>query len=281
MNIALTFDIDMSDYVNDRPIDEIDITFPILQKVLIQFPSIKTTWFFRIDRHMKDVFGKSLYIFEKNKKEIEWLVENGHEIGWHHHAYCQKAGKWVQNVLDEEICGDLRRYGEQALKLGILSTRMGWAFQTNKTMKELDELGFLIDSSAIPRPKYEWEQYSRDWTITSQKPYHPSVQDYRITNTINLRLWEIPITTTVLPSPTDTCPNLMRYINPAYRSESFKLALLSLHSFQQIVLICHPYEIVVQAQKHPLLSFDAEQFSDNLKWLLQNKYSFSTILGMV
>jgi hypothetical protein len=281
VKIAITFDVDMYDYVSVHPFDEIEICFPILQRILIEHPEIKTTWFLRIDSQIMKLFGKSQHIFKKYGNEIEWLLSNGHEIAWHHHAYQIRGKEWLQNFNENEICNELKQYGEQALGLGIVSSRMGWAFHTNETMKTLDTLGFAVDSSAVPRPKYRWDNNKRDWTITPQTPYHPSLDDYRVSGTSNFGIWEVPITTTEIPASTDSQRNVMRYLNPTYRAEIFRKAILKISSISSAVMTCHPYEIVPNATKHSLLSFNSDQFVRNLELLIENSSTFCTICEIV
>lgn len=266
--IVLTFDVDMADYTTGENIDEMERMFPVIQKSLEELPDIKTTWFLRIDSQMEDVYGASDYVFTKHRTKIEWLKENGHEIGWHHHAYKKDGDRWVQDTDDEKISNDLKKYGALAERHGIISARMGWGFQTNATMKVLDECGFAIDSSAVPRPQYRWEMSRKNWENTGQAPYHPSVDDYRIPGEPHLKILEAPINTISIPLPSDTEPNVKRYINPAYKNAVFEEAAERfLENHDLLVLVCHPYEIAPRKTSHAILSFDHDEFENNLRFL--------------
>ena len=170
MKCCFTVDVDMTDYFDDRSIDEMEIVFPIFQKLLIDYPDLKTTWFVRIDSQMDSIYGRPDHVFSKHAGKLEWLAERGHQIGWHHHAYKRVEGRWEQIKDEGTVCSQLCRYGEVARKWGLSTTRMGWAFQTNATLQQLEETGFEIDSSAIPRPMYRWTPSGMDWTPNPPPP---------------------------------------------------------------------------------------------------------------
>ncbi len=265
--IALTVDADMVHYDTGRHFDEMESTFGAVRRCLEEFPDIKTTWFIRIDEQMERLYGSPACVFEKHASKIEWLRSNGHEIGWHHHAYAYNDSQWNQEVDESVICDHLKRYGEIALKMGLKTARMGWGFHTNRTMKVLDEMGFCIDSTAIPRPQYQWNPRVCDWSISPQRPYQPSVRDYRVAGSPHLAIWEVPMTTTVVPMPADTESDVIRYIELAYDSAMFEKAIASVSDMEQIVLIFHPYKILTSRGKKALSSCDTVNMRNNLKTL--------------
>jgi hypothetical protein len=265
----LTFDIDFTDYFSGELFDEFEQCFEELNDCLRQFSSIKTTWFIRIDSQIEKVYGKGDHFFKLHQKRIDYLREQGHEIGWHHHSYKLQNGKWIQDVDEKIICEDLKKYGELALRHRINISRMGWGFHTNSTMKVLDDMGFYLDSSAIPRPQYKWELSKKDWSMTGQLSYHPSLKNYQVQNANNLKLTQVPINTIVLPLPNDTEPKVMRYLNPAYKHSIFINSVNDFFkTYNDLVLVCHPYEILQSHKvKHDLLSFSKEEFIQNLDFL--------------
>lgn len=270
----LTIDVDFTDYFSGKEIDELDFAFDKLKKIFIRHPSITSTWFIRIDNHIKDIFGSEDYIFKKHTDKISWLYDNGHEIAWHHHTYKKADNNWVQDTDVAENLRSIEANGQLARGYEINTCRMGWGYQTNETMKLLNDLGFKIDSSAIPRPKYKWEKTVKDWTNTPLQPYHPSVIDYRIPGADSLKILEVPMSTTSISSQTDTESNVIRYINPIYKSEVFAKAVNSLMN-SDIVMIMHPYEIIKnQFITNSLLSFDTEILEENLVYALNIGYQF-------
>ncbi len=275
-NIALTLDVDM-DYDVGQHFDEMEATFDQIRQCLEEFPEIKTTWFIRIDAQIETLYGNAAYIFEKHASKIDWLKSHGHEIGWHHHAYAYDGTGWGQCVDEAIICDHLKRYGEIALKRGIDIARMGWGFHTNSTMKILDEMGFRIDSTAIPRPQYEWNDRVCDWSNSPRYPYHPSLHDYRVPGEGHLKILEIPMTTTIVPRSTDTEKDVIRYIELAYDSKTFEKAINSVRDMEEVVLIFHPYRILKpqgQGGKH---SFDITSLRDNLELLSKCGKRFVTV----
>lgn len=266
--ICLTFDVDFMDYLDHTSIDEMDSVFPFIQKVLIQQPSLKTTWFIRLDYGIENTCGAPDYYFKKHSNKLKWLLDNGHEIGWHYHAYKKENGNWIQNTDEAVICRELERYADFIKEYNFVSVRMGWGFHTNKTMKSINDLGLKIDSSAIPRPQYKWELSKKDWRKTGQKPYFPSINDYQIQGKPHLNIIEIPINTIPIGSPDDTESNIFRYINPAYHHSVFTKATKTFFDENNLlVMVCHPYEIMPNKNKHPLLSFDYNEFEKNLLFL--------------
>ena len=153
----------------------------------------------------------------------------------------------MQEWDEARLLEQLRRHGEHARRLGLRAARMGWGQHTNATLRELAALGFELDSSAIPRPRYAWETTPlRDWSTTGQDPYCPSVSDYRTAGEPALGLLEIPISTVPLARLTDTVPGVKRYISLTYEEQVFREALARCRN-RGTVLITHPYELLPHA----------------------------------
>ena len=173
--------------------------------------SAKVTWFVRSDEQLKAVFDDYAYPLRNFSDLWKKLEQQGDEIGWHPHLWrwSKKNRSWYQEVSDNEWMNHCLEKGHREfVKLikSVSSVRMGWGFHNNFTMKKVDELGVLVDLSASPDLKHEGGPDERgshflneyDWSITTQKPYRPSKQDYRRSeknNEQNLRILEIPITT--------------------------------------------------------------------------------------
>lgn len=279
-NIYITFDVDMCDYLNTSwtMIDEFKNCFPKIKDILRKYENLKTTWFVRIDNNIKEIYNSQEYIFDKYDSEILWLKENGHEVAWHFHSYAKKNGMWTQNIDEETLVEELKQNAENAINLGLKTVRMGWAYQTNKTIKALDDIGFVVDSSAIPRPQYCWDKLIKDWSITPQGKYYPSSMDYRVEGRDNLNILELPMTTTHIKTSYDSQNDILRYINPAYNAKTFQQAINQVKELNDIVLISHPYEIVDEYRKnHELLAFSIDAFEENIKYIY-NDFIFKTVL---
>lgn len=269
----LTFDVDLVDYSDNSEIDELDLCFELIMKVLNKYPSVKTCWFLRIDLQLEHLYGNADYIFTKHKKKIEYLQKNGHMLGWHCHPYKMRKGKWVQQTDENAICKELKTLAPLAKMYNLKTVRMGWGYHTNTTLEQLYRLGFNADSSAIPRPVYAWETSVKDWSTTGNKPYYPSVKDYRISGKDKIGILEVPITTALIDATGDT-ETVKRYINPAYYNDVFKKAVLSIKDTELLITITHPYELMPNANKHNLLSFSGNQFEKNIEFLVSQNIEF-------
>lgn len=275
--IAITFDVDMTNYLEagHAVIDEMAEVFPLIQKVLSKYPEILTTWFIRIDSHTEEIFGSPLFVFEKHADKVDWLRAKGHEVGWHFHSYRKSKEDWEQNRNEDEVVKELEGFAEMALEHGVKTLRMGWGYHTNKTLKKAAEMGIKIDSSAIPRPIYPWENGLRDWSTTGQQPYFPSAKDIRVSSEDSLSILEVPMSTVPLAAKTDTMEGVRRLINTSYRSDRFEECL---ESYEQhtIVANAHPYEML-PGYHHPLLAFDLAEFEKNLIGLTNRGMKFLTV----
>jgi len=268
---ALTFDIDLTDYISGGDgRDEIRLFFSRYAEVMAWPWDGKATWFIRLDLQVADLFGRPDHLFTAQAGLWSELYNKGHELAWHHHAYEKGPdGHWRPNTSPLSVCRDLEFCLPFARRYGFSSVRLGWGFQSNETMNFLDEAGFTADSSAIPRPNYPWALNAGDWSVTPPAAYRPAKADYRQPGSPALRIVEVPLTTVILPAPSDTQSGVRRYINPAYSTEYFQQALSRAEHLEVVTLICHPYEVLPHQPGHPLLAFDFEIFKNNLNYLLQ------------
>jgi hypothetical protein len=276
MKYFLTIDLDFFNYQSSELCNEFELAFSLLKKIFIKYPFIKTTWFIRLDPQIEDIYGEADYIFKTYSAELNWLRENGHEIGWHFHAFMKKLGNWVQNTIENEIVSQLLHCGYTAKSYGLNIVRMGWGYQTNITMRTIDRIGFLIDSSAIPRPAYPWETTVKNWNGTPDTIYHPSTNDYRVPGNPSLNILEFPMSVCELEALGDTM-KVKRYLNTSYKSEYFKLAYSKLSERLYINSIMHPYEILPNSNNHPLLSFNTQELEKNLEFLIEKNSCFKTV----
>lgn len=272
--VHLTIDVDFTDYISGSGVNEMEDFFPVLRGYFEQFKSVKTTWFVRIDNQIASDFGSADYILKKYSAEFDWLRSNGHEIGWHHHAYVYRNGIWQQNTLDSEVLLQVKEFGAVARDYGMNLSRMGWGQMSDSVMVALDELGFVIDSSAMPKPIYAWDQLKRDWSMCPAEAYHPHRGNYQLRG--DLRILEVPMSTVPLPLSSDTEPGVIRYINPLYYHSRFVSAMRSSVTSSP-VLIFHPYELRKASSTHPLLSFSITELVRNTDWLLSEGFEFNTL----
>jgi hypothetical protein len=275
--VAVTFDLDFTDYVGGGDVgDELEKCWPVFLDCCSQIPPLVTTWFIRIDEHMKNEYGSADFIFQKHREKIEWLRANGHEVAWHFHSYRQINGVYKQNADDLDVSQELERMYPLAQMHNLELLRMGWAYHTQNTFETIEKLGITIDCTAFPRPKYSWDNQLRDWTNTPQHGYYPSKSNYRVQEDEHLNVLELPITTVEIPLPTDTEPAVLRYINPAYHSNYFKAAIMDVRE-DIFNIISHPYEFLPNPKSHVLISFNSAVFIENISWISNLGMQFITM----
>ncbi len=275
--VFLTIDVDFTNYLSHVNFDEMEVVFDKLKAIFIEFPEVKSTWYIRIDDQIKSLHKKPDYIFIKHNAKLDWLRNTGHQLAWHHHAYKFENHKWKQELEITKVKNAIERNARIALEYGLESCRMGWGYHTNETMKLVDDLGFTTDSSAIPRPNYAWETSKKNWEITPQSPYHPSLLDYRTAGVSPLKILEVPFSTTQVSAASDTEKNIIRYINPAYHTGTFKQAVNS-YKYPDLVIVVHPYELIKhKGENSSLIAFNIDTFRTNLKYLINEKFEFQVI----
>ena len=284
LNVCVTLDLDINEYALKHQIDN-DFTsiFKTIYPVFKKFPSFKATWFIRLDKHIEALFGCCDYFFRRYVPEFNKIRQNNHELGWHPHCYLKKNTKWQQNIDVPSILTELSSCAPFAKSNNLKTVRMGWGFHSNEIMRFFADKGFLVDSSAIPRPRYQWEESFKDWTITPDYPYYPSIYDYRVPGKPSTPILEVPISVIPIKAPYDTGV-VRRYINLAYYPNILHDPLEKwIKENSYLVTITHPYEIKSINRKHGLLAYNIDAFEKNLISIMEiadnmgKKVSFLTI----
>ena len=270
LKVCITFDVDFTNYFEDNtPIDEFRFIFPQLVGLLNRKPELKVTWFLRLDAQIEALYGKADYFFCHYSSEINELRRMGHEIGWHPHCYTQSDGVWTQNTHVSDVLRELNSLAILAMDHGMQLVRMGWGFHTNETLHLLANLGFAADCSAIPRPKYAWEETEKDWSVTPSFPYFPSKLDYRISKEPALSILEIPMSVANIRAPYDT-DKVLRCVNLAYHPEVLRKPLKEcFENNLLLVTVTHPYELFPIREPNDLFPFSLEVFDQNLAFIQQ------------
>ncbi len=166
--------------------------------------NFKITWCVRADFQIKDIYGTAGWCLEEFSSLWKQLEYEEDEIGWHPHLsrwskqfkrYYQeiKDNVWIESCLEEGF----NKFKELRGK-SPFSSRMGWVFHNNVTMKKLSSLGIKIDFSCIPGlvKKQIVSKYLidfADWVDAPIYPYHPSLKSYKNKErNKGLSIWEIP-----------------------------------------------------------------------------------------
>ena len=165
------------------------------------------TWLLRADEQIRDLHGEYAAIARMYRPLLQTLQQSGDELGWHPHFWRRDGagGNWYQEVEDVDWQIDMLKKAHADLAAclpdGVKSVRMGWDYHNNRTYRALEELGVVVDFSAIPglrtfigAPPKRGENLF-DWHSSPQTPFRPSRQDYRRPaegRTNQSRLLEVP-----------------------------------------------------------------------------------------
>lgn len=265
--VCVTFDVDLVVPTSSAVAAEMKAWRKYVSELRRAVPDFRATVFLRADRQLQQLFGRPDHIFRAYDRELRDVRSQGHEVGWHPHSYSLVNGRWIQNTDEERMMTELEAVSTQIDGVGLKACRMGWGFHTNKTMELVDRTGFKVDSSAIPRPVYKWEETVKDWAPTPDHPYRPSRADYRIPGDPALDILEVPMSVLPIPGPADTEPNVRRYINLAYWPGVFAQAVETWASHHNhLVTITHAHELLGE-QMHPLFSPHQDVLETNLRTL--------------
>ncbi len=268
----------MTNYMARKPhFDEMVEAVPTIYNIL-RTHDIPATWFARIDDKMAVDYGQADYILTQHAKLVAQMKADGHEIGWHFHSYRKQGSQWRQNADEMDVVAELQRNYKIAASHGLQSLRMGWAYHTQQTWHYIDTLGLQYDSSAMPRPVYTWEKSLRNWDGTGQAPYYPCTANYRIAGQPSSHTLQIPLTTAQILASTDTIPDMVRLVNPAYKHKDFVQAMQNIE-LEHIVFVIHPYEVLKLDINHAIMAFNPAAFAQNVQWLVDNNYQFNTLIN--
>lgn len=237
---------------------------------------VPLTWFVRCDRQIDVQFGSAGFLLETYADWWRSRIDTGDEIQWHAHLYRRIEDRWVQEtdpgLLREDL--ELGRSAIQAAGHRPSVIRVGEAYGTNQLMDVIESLGVRADSSCLPKRHRVDDEKTIDWKTSPNRPYHPSVDDYRREEPRpRRRIWEIPLNTIPTRVSYDREP-IPRYVNPAFHPGVIDAGLADFITDNSIlVTISHPFELVREhlrgAEEHPLLSFDPEAMVKNLRAIVR------------
>jgi hypothetical protein len=261
--VALTFDIDLINHVTGEPsLHDLEAMPRLLD--LLDMRGCVATWFLRLDDSTRAVFGDAEFMFRRHRALIDRLRERGDEIGWHPHLRRHRPDAWDPRVEVPGMLSEIATYGPMARRHALRAVRMGHGFHTNETIRTVANAGFTVDSSAIPRPMYPWDDPPKNWTTTPSVPYRPALADYRVPGEPSLGIVEIPMSVAHVPAPTDT-QHVMRYLNLAFRHDAQAPALASwFDAHDLLVTMTHPCELLPLGSPHPLVGGGFDDCARNL-----------------
>lgn len=149
------------------------------------------TWLLRVDEQVRRTLGEYGSVLRTHRPFLESLESSGDELGWHPHfwRFDEKKGVWFQEAVDIPWQIDMLRAAHRdymsVFPGRAKSVRMGWDYHNDRTLQTLDDLGVVVDFSAIPGLR-TWREGTApkgenlfDWYATPRRPYTPSRSDYR------------------------------------------------------------------------------------------------------
>jgi len=250
--------------------DRTEAGLPIVKDVLKRLEGelgrpLPATWFIRADEAIRRQFGTYDAVFRRFDAALREPFAQGHEAGWLvGFSSCGPQfglpGTELQPVLSELV--------EQGWRLR--SARAGELQHDNASMAALDSLGIAFDSSALPRRRRLEDGWGIDWEGTPQRPYRPSLADYRIPGEPERAIWELPLTTVPMLAPYDVRA-LPRYLNPCMHGSYLWPALEAIvRDASYLLCILHPDEAIARTDGgHPLIAYSAEVLAENLRGIVR------------
>jgi hypothetical protein len=239
---------------------------------------VPITWFVRLDRQLREVFGTSLYLIENFGEFWERVGSWGHEIGWHPHLYRQSGPESEPTLMTDpvEACEELNLLWNDLATCSFKpkAFRNGEGWQHPKLLSTIEKIGLLCDSTAIPGRKGELD-HPMNWMGAPNQPYFPDGFDIRKPGA-QRPLLEIPMNTWHVKAPYENHPRL-RYMNPAIHEPLFMQALdrwggivrkmgVGLYVW---VLVFHPDEVMATSRSDGLYAHSRQTVCQNLGCLIQ------------
>jgi len=224
----------------------------------------RMTWFVRADPMMRRHMGSETFLLERHGAHFSRLKAAGHEIGWHPHLEFRNLKTDIAEL--PAIATRARRY------FPVSSVRIGEAFHSTGLMRLMANLGFTVDSTALPGRCNNQAKTPFDWRGASERPYNPSLNDYRKAQDQNgIRILEVPFTMLPISFPDDAPGPSARYMNLSYKRDLFSSAVMAKYEWPTtIVAIAHPAELAPPSgypETHRILSFREDEPICNLKFL--------------
>jgi hypothetical protein len=293
IKIAITADTDSDFYFGNQAeqynaIDKsiigwkgLEKGMPILADVIKEFSdkhniNIPISWFVRCDGQIGDQYQNRAYLLEKYNDWWHDRISLGDEVQWHAHLYDFKNNSWVQETDKANISRDLELSSREFINSGYQYNclRIGESYCSNDVLDICENLDIKFGSSSMPGRYRQDAEKTIDWLNTPNKPFSPSVSDYRIEQEHNRNFLEFPLNTVKTKVGYDK-DYLPRYVNLAFNKGILREGLEEFFRENDTLFsITHPFEVVedffvdTNQKSHPLLSFNAKSVIDNLEDIL-------------
>jgi hypothetical protein len=295
-HICLTIDTD-PDGLNTHTPDRADLRWDGLHFAMERFhqamPEIPLTWYVRADGQLENAYGSLSYLLDKYADFWREALKRGDELGWHPHLYTSPNDGSAPQIITESAAAvaELSRIWASIKDspLPMPSFRMGEAWHTSETLNLIEQLGFTVDSTAIPNRDDSASGHPRNWKDAPNQPYYPQKEDIRKAGE-KRPLLEVPMNSWNFQAPYDKAPKL-RYMNPCIHKALWEEALegwlekINKSNAERYawVLILHPAEAMPKAENDQLYAYSIETLIGNLDYFtreiteLGHKYVYSTL----
>jgi hypothetical protein len=287
--ICLTIDTD-PDGLNTHDPDRHTLAWDGLHFAIEHFhavlPEIPLTWYVRADGQLERAYGSVSYLLDTYADFWRQALTRGDELGWHPHLYTIEPESKIitdsaQAVTELSRIWQLTKDSEFPLP----TFRMGEAWHTTETLNLLEQLGFQVDSTAIPGRDDSASGHPRNWSGTPNHPYYPSKNDVRIASVGAIHesplhrdntysVLEVPMNSWYFKASYDPMPKL-RYMNPCIHSGLWQQGLnwweanLPDHQLHIWNLILHPAEAMPHDKPDMLYAYSLDVIWENLQALVK------------
>lgn len=154
------------------------------------------TWLIRADESVRFATGSYVSGYVAKERRWQWLVNRGHELGWHMHlmSFDDSRGSFVFDASPSWLH---EAHDSLEPHFAVRATRTGWDYGSTALFAALDGLGVSVDFSAVPG-NLAWYQVRGtvvevDWTRCAAAPYYPSRTDYQTSGGDALAMLEVPV----------------------------------------------------------------------------------------
>lgn len=275
--IALTIDTDPDGLnthnPNRRELNWAGLEFAIqnFHEVLSDYP---LTWYVRADGQLEHAYGSVHYLLDTYIDFWRKVIVQGDELGWHPHLYTVPDTNSQPQIITDNMqaVDELTRIWDNIkdIPFDFPTFRMGEGWHTAETMNLVEELGFRVDSTAIPERDDSASGHPRNWRGTPNRPYYPDKQTPRLEGA-ERNLLEIPMNSWAFQASYDKAPKL-RYMNPCIHAELWQQAVKHWKENLQPqenyfwTMILHPSEGMPHYEPDLLYSYSLDCVRENLEY---------------
>jgi hypothetical protein len=279
--ICLTIDTD-PDGLNTHDPDRHTLAWAGLHFAMQRFhavlPDVPLTWYVRADGQLERAYGSASYLLDTYAAFWRQAVERGDELGWHPHLYTMAAEPQIITDSAQAVTELSRIWTSiKDSEFDLPTFRMGEAWHTIETLNLLENLGFQVDSTAIPGRDDSASGHPRNWSGTPNHPYYPAQHDIRVPSVGAQHassLLEVPMNSWYFKASYDHTPKL-RYMNPCIHLDLWQQGLdwweshLPDHALHIWNLILHPAEAMPHDKPDLLYAYSLDVLYDNLQALVK------------